>query len=78
MPTFTKQHYNKFVELLNKIERLIDEQRESGDDSEPYLTHDVLYSGLMEMFKKDNPRFDEDRFHKACFPSAYDTEGNKI
>lgn len=78
MPTFHKAHYNQFVKLLSKVEGVLDEYRESGDDSEPYLALDVFYKGVMEMFKKDNPRFDEDRFHKAVFPSAYDKEGNRI
>jgi hypothetical protein len=51
----TRKDYVATAEILNKFSQRID----------PHEFDDLVFE-FSEMFLADNPRFDEDRFWKAC------------
>ena len=51
----TRKDYVATAEILNKFSQRID----------PSEFQDLIFE-FSEMFLEDNPRFDEDRFWKAC------------
>ena len=53
----TKKHYIRAAEIV----------RESGASG---AAHSALVEGLSRFFRDDNPRFDFERFARACDPVA--------
>ena len=54
----TKKHFIKIAAAMEKI-------YESGDFDERAGIRRAIYA-LSEVFKEENPRFDEQRFEDAC------------
>ena len=52
---FTRKHYKVFAEII---------ESNRGDGVE--YTLDQIASELADYFEQDNPRFDRDKFIKAC------------
>lgn len=61
-PTFSRRHYEKIAEVFNKY---------GGHDVHPMPS--VRWS-LVHMFKADNPRFDENKFLRACTVVNFEKE----
>ena len=58
----TKKDYIKFVGVWKKSIRFMGDAREKGYH---YIDADSLYQSMCEVFREDNPRFDENTFIKA-------------
>lgn len=54
----TKKDYKKFAALLSDLSR---QNIEKSDD-----LFKLIVVGLCNIFSNDNPRFDQERFVKAC------------
>jgi hypothetical protein len=69
MTKFTRKHYREIALVLKK-NRLEDiEDLMELDNYQPYTIQDqwlVIRDTFVELLKKDNPRFKEDRFLEAC------------
>jgi len=59
--SFSRQHYEAVAKLLDSI---VPNNLEGSNGAQDVW--DKVYEGMVEIFKKDNPRFDETRFAKAC------------
>jgi len=57
--SFSRQHYEAIAKLLNSIVP-------NNAEGEAQVIWDKVYEGLVEIFQKDNPKFDETKFAKAA------------
>ena len=64
MASFSQRHYEKIADVL-RTERLY---LDDGKDSKAIYELGRVSIKLAYMFKADNPRFQLDRFHRACQP----------
>tara|TARA_R100000750_G_C2266117_1_gene65680 strand:- start:82 stop:273 length:192 start_codon:yes stop_codon:yes gene_type:complete len=58
----TKKDYIKFATLLKNMKANI--YKDNNDDYNFVLNFNDVYSGMIEIFKSDNNRFDENSFKK--------------
>ena len=63
----TKKDYQKIANLIFEIGQSIESQAPCC-----VKTIDTFTLGFIKYAKEDNPRFDEDRFLKACNFTPYD------
>lgn len=56
----TRKHYKKLAELMNEMQ-----ERAFWGGNSGIIVDDIIDS-LCDILAEDNPRFDEDRFRKAC------------
>ena len=56
----TRKDYIKFATLLKNLKA--DIYKNNEDEYNFVLNFNDIYNGLVEIFKNDNPRFDEIRF----------------
>lgn len=52
----TKKDYEAIARIVNELV-----------DNENNINRDDLVEHLSDYFEKDNPNFDKDLFHKACY-----------
>ena len=57
----TKKDYIKIASIIK------DNKLYTNNSTRRILKHDNLVNDFVVMFKKDNKRFDKERFIKACF-----------
>tara|TARA_R100000329_G_scaffold109070_1_gene89573 strand:- start:244 stop:504 length:261 start_codon:yes stop_codon:yes gene_type:complete len=67
----TKKDYIKFVGVWKKSIRFMGDAREKGYH---YIDADSLYQSMCEVFREDNPRFDEQRFRDAVESVIWEEE----
>ena len=69
LPIFAKRHYER---LASVIQGLVLSHSELSDDElgELIEIRRGIAAEFAEMLGKDNPRFDRDRFIRACVPGA--------
>jgi len=61
---FTKQHYERIASILK--EALPPEGSQTNNSIQARSTVNFIAENLAIAFSSDNPRFDEERFLKAC------------
>jgi hypothetical protein len=69
LPLFSRRHYEA---IAKRIQTLVLSQNELSQDELDELIevrHHIV-ADFVDMFEKDNPRFDRDRFIGACLPGA--------
>lgn len=71
MAKFTKQHYEEIVELLASAEPIIHgtpQQFPTGywEDVARHCQWSVTCEKFADRFQKDNPKFNKEKFLKAC------------
>lgn len=59
---FSKRHYEIFAEMV-RLERM-----HANQMHEEEYSYDRWEDFLISTFKKDNERFDENKFREACAP----------
>ena len=63
MPKFQRRHYEAIAEVLKDV-------RDSADTLQLFPPEIAALNGIItktaEVFRRDNPRFDRDRFISAC------------
>jgi hypothetical protein len=82
MPDYSRRHYNQFASILNyrmtELNSIYDELNRNELDNSPErdalgkmqaegrLQLISIYRDVVRMFEADNPRFNSERFAKAC------------
>lgn len=64
MSSFSRKHYKDIAQVINQVRHDLRHPHFEGESAVAGIS--LVEGGLIELFEKDNPRFDASRFTKAC------------
>lgn len=70
MAMFSKRHYEALARLIRQTDKHLRPSSANPDVAMWDHCMDSLKESMVSEFKADNPRFDAERFNKACEPKG--------